>query len=123
VAVEYARGAALMVRSFVIKSIRQIDERYGQFGSDADLAAQIRRGSRKILLVPKARVRHYEEGESSALRRADFLHGQAVYLGKHQGFGVGLQARIGSVFGALASFRFGELRYLMGGQKIDGNQH
>jgi len=123
VAVEYPRGAALMVRSFVIKSTRQIDERYGQFGSDADLAAQIRRGSRKILLVPKARVRHFGGGGSSALLRADYLHGQAVYIGKHQGFGAGLRARIGSVLGALASFRLGELRYLMGGQKIDGNQH
>jgi len=123
VAVEYPRGAALMVRSFVLKSIRKIDERYGQFGSDADLAAQIRRGSRKILLVPKARVRHYGDGKSTPLQRADFLHGQAVYLGKHHGFGAGLRARIGSALGALTSFRFAELRYLMGGQKIDGNQH
>src|ERR1035438_10118382 len=32
--VEFARGAALMVRVYFIKAIRQIDERYGQFGSD-----------------------------------------------------------------------------------------
>ena len=43
VPVEYPRGAALMARIFNIKAIRQIDERYGQFGADADLAAQIRR--------------------------------------------------------------------------------
>src|SRR6185503_13120782 len=58
VPVEYPRGAALMVRIFNIKAIRQIDERYGQSGADADLAAQIRRASRKILLVPPARVLH-----------------------------------------------------------------
>ena len=41
IAVEYPRGAALMMRVFLIRAVRQIDERYGQFGGDADLAAQI----------------------------------------------------------------------------------
>jgi GT2 family glycosyltransferase len=121
--VAYPRGAALMVRAFVIKSTRQIDERYGQFGADADLAAQIRRGGRKILLVPQARVRHFPEPDDSPRLRADFLLGRAAYLGKHQGFAAGLQARLGSVLGALGGFRLGELRYLLAGQKIDGNQH
>lgn len=122
VAVEYPRGAALMVRAFVIKSTRQIDERYGQFGSDADLATLIRRAGRKILLVPAARVRHYGREGDSPLRRADFLLGRAAYLGKYQGFVAGLQARLGSILGPLASFRFGELSYTFSGQKIDGKQ-
>ena len=122
VPVVYPRGAALMVRAFVIKSIRQIDERYGQFGSDADLAAHIRRGSKKILLVPQARARHYGAADTPTVRRADFLLGRAVFLGKYQGFGAGLQARLASILGPLLSFRWGELRYTLGGQKIDGNQ-
>jgi GT2 family glycosyltransferase len=121
-AVAYSRGAALLVRAFVIKSTRQIDERYGQFGADAELAAQIRRGGRKILLVPQARVRHYPEADDSPIRHADFLLGRAAYLSKHHGFVAGMQARLGAILGALAGFRFGELRYLMAGQKIDGNQ-
>ena len=120
--VDYPRGAALMVRAFVIKSMRQLDERYGQFGTDADLAAQIRRGSRKILLVPAARVRHYGGADYPAVRRADFLLGRAAFIGKHMGFMPGLQARLGSIFGPLLSFRFGELKYTLSGQKIDGNQ-
>jgi len=44
----------LMMRVGLIRAIRQIDERYGQFGSDADLAAQIRKASKKLLLVPAA---------------------------------------------------------------------
>jgi GT2 family glycosyltransferase len=121
-AVEYARGAALMVRAFVIKSFRQIDERFGQFGSDADLAAQIRRGSRQILLVPDARVRHYAAGEASPLRHADFLLGRAAFAGKYQGFGAGVKERLASIFGPLFSFRWSELKYTLSGQKIDGNQ-
>jgi GT2 family glycosyltransferase len=122
IAVSYARGAALMVRAFVIKSIRQIDERYGQFGSDADLAAQIQRGGRKILLVPGARARHHGGADYGPMRQADFLIGRAVFLGKHQGFGAGLQARLASVLSPLISLRWGAMRYTLAGQKIDGTQ-
>ena len=120
--VEYPRGAALMMRVYVIRAVRQIDERYGQFGGDADLAAQILRASKKILLDPAARVRHYGSGAYSALERADFLLGRAVFMGKYLGFAAGLRARLAAVFGPLLSFRFGELRYTLAGQKIDGTQ-
>ena len=106
-AVEFPRGAALMLRVYFIKAIRQIDERYGQFGSDADLAAEIRRASRKILLVPAARVRHQGRSGYSAMERADFLSSRAVFLGKYQGFGAGLQARIAAVLGPLVGIPAG----------------
>jgi N-acetylglucosaminyl-diphospho-decaprenol L-rhamnosyltransferase len=121
-AVEYPRGAALMVRVFYIKAIRQIDERYGQFGADADLAMQIRKASRKILLVQSARVCHEGGGAYDSLERADFLLSRAVFLGKYYGFGAGLQARMAAVFGPLLGFRFGELKHTLAGQKIDGTQ-
>jgi hypothetical protein len=121
-AVEFARGAALMVRVYFIKAIRQIDDRYGQFGSDADLAAEIRRASRKILLVPAARVRHEGRTQYTAIERADFLQSRAVFLGKYEGFGAGIKARIASVLGPLFGFRLGELKYTISGQKIDGTQ-
>ena len=122
VPVDYPRGAALMMRVFLIKSIRQIDERYGQFGGDADLAMQIRRGGKKILLVPGARARHHGRAEWTALERADFRLGMAVFLGKYQGFGAGVQARLAAIFSPLVSFRLGELKYTLAGQKIDGTQ-
>jgi GT2 family glycosyltransferase len=121
-AVQYARGAALMVRVYFIKAIRQIDARYGQFGSDADLAAEIRRASRKILLVPAARVWHRGAAQYSKIERADLLQARATFLGKYYGFGAGLKARLGSIFGPLLGLRFGELRYTIAGQKIDGTQ-
>jgi N-acetylglucosaminyl-diphospho-decaprenol L-rhamnosyltransferase len=122
VAVSYARGAALMLRAFVIKSIRQLDERYGQFGSDADLAAHIRSGGKKILLVPEARARHHDGGGWDTLRRGDFMLGRITFIGKYQGFVASLKARVGAILGALVSFRWGELRSTFGGQKIDGTQ-
>ncbi len=120
--VEYPRGAALMARVFYIKKIRQIDERYGQFGADADLAMQIRRAGRKILLVPEARVRHEPRAGYPAIERADYLLGRSVFLGKYVGFLSGIQARIGAVLGPLFGFRFGELKFTISGQKINGTQ-
>jgi GT2 family glycosyltransferase len=121
-AVEYARGAALMMRVTAIKAIRQIDERYGQFGSDADLAEQVRRASKQILLVPEARVRHHGQDGYTTEEQADFLLGRAVFLGKYQGFLAGLKARIGAILGPLMRLQLGQLKYTVPGQKIDGTK-
>jgi len=120
--VEYPRGAALMMRVGLIRAIRQIDERYGQFGSDADLAAQIRKASKKLLLVPAARVRHAGSPGYSSAEHADFLMGRAVFIGKYRGIAAGLQSRIASVLSPLFSFRLGVFRYTVAGQRIDGTQ-
>jgi GT2 family glycosyltransferase len=121
-AVPYATGAALMVRSFFLKAMRHVDERYGQFGSDAELCFKIRSGGKKILLVSAARAVHIgREGDSEA-RIADFKLGRAVYLAKHSGFFAGLGARIVDTFAALGAFQFGRFFDLISGQKIDGTQ-
>jgi GT2 family glycosyltransferase len=122
VSVEYPRGAALMARVFYIKATRQIDERFGQFGGDADLAAQFRRASKKVLLVRDVRVFHLGAGQYDSLERADMLLAHATFLGKYRGFMPGAMARLGSIFGPLFGFRFGELRHTLAGQKIDGTQ-
>jgi hypothetical protein len=120
--VEFPRGAALMIRVFVIKAVRQIDEHYGQFGADADLAMQLRRASKKILLLPTVQARHQGSQGYSAAERADFLLGRAVFVGKYAGLAAGLRARLAAIFGPLLAFRFGELKYTLPGQKIDGTQ-
>jgi GT2 family glycosyltransferase len=121
-AVDYSRGAALMFRSFFFKAMRQIDERYGQFGGDAELCYQIRRAGKKILIMPDARARHYGHDDESGLRAADVRLGQATFLAKRLGFWAGLKARIGAAFGALARLRLREFRHLLAGEKIDGSQ-
>jgi len=67
-------------------------------------------------------VRHEGRAAYSAIERADFLQSRAVFLGKYEGFGAGLKARMASVFGPLFGFRLGELKYTISGQKIDGTQ-
>jgi len=120
--VEYPRGAALMMRVYVIRAVRQIDERYGQFGADADISFQIRRAARKFILLPHVRVRHYGREWDDALRQADARAGAAVFTGKYRGFVAGLTARIGSAIGCLLTLRLQQFYYLASGQKIDGSQ-
>ena len=122
-AVEYAAGAALMLRAFFLKALRQIDERYGQFGSDAELAWQLNRSGKKTLLIAAARVLHHgRSGRDSPVRRADWAIGRAAYRGKYHGLAAGLMARAGAALSALAGLRLGELKHLLAGQRIDGSQ-
>lgn len=133
--VEYPRGAALMVRGFLLKAMRQIDERYGVYGSDAEVCYQIRRAGKKILLLPSIRAMHHVEASSSrpvtrALVSADRRLGIAAYLAKHFGFAAGLSSRVSAMLaGAAALLRFRDIRYnfahlkfVLTGQKIDGTQ-
>jgi N-acetylglucosaminyl-diphospho-decaprenol L-rhamnosyltransferase len=120
--VDYPRGAAFMMRVGLIRAVRQIDERFGQFGGDADLAAQISRAGKKILLLPTVKVLHHGSEGYSTAERADFLLARAAFAAKYFGFGAGLKQRLAAVFGPLFSFRFGELTRTVSGQKVDGTQ-
>jgi hypothetical protein len=116
--VDYPRGAALMMRRFFFTAMRQIDERYGQFGSDADLCFQIRRAGKKILLVPQARARHEGRAGESDLRMADRKQGTAAWIGKYGGFWSGLRAQIAAIFGALGSLQLTVLKYLLAARRL-----
>ena len=51
-------GAAIMVRGFFLKAMRQFDELYGNFGSDLDLCAQVDHRANKKIRVVAIRSRH-----------------------------------------------------------------
>jgi GT2 family glycosyltransferase len=123
-----------MVRAFFLRAMRQIDERYGTYGSDAELCFQVNRSAKRVLLLPATRVVHHGRTEFDASERAardaDFKLGMALYLKKRFGILRGTVFRIAVAFGAfggLVSLR--EFRYHLGlfgalwsGQKIDGTQ-
>ncbi len=123
--VECASGAAIMFRSFFLKSMREIDAHYGNFGSDIELCAQVRRSGKKVLVLHQVHAVHGKTSDDSSSRlraqsAADRELGIAVYLSKHFGFWPGLKHRMGRSFGALLAFRLNELKLLVSGQKIDG---
>lgn len=116
-----ATGAAMMVRRFLINAMRRVDERYGNYGSDLELAMQIRRANKKIVIVEGATAIHRpQEADKRASFTADRQLGTAAFLGKYHGFFPGMTYRIGRTLGALVTFQLGRFRYLISGQKIDG---
>jgi GT2 family glycosyltransferase len=121
IAVDYARGAALMIRKFFLTAMREIDERYGQYGSDADLCFQIRRAGKKILILPHLRTVHHG-GPDSDLKEGDVKVGIAGWMGKFYGVAAGVKARAGAALGALVRLQLSQVRYIVSGQKIDGTQ-
>ena len=124
IAVECASGAAIMFRQFVLHSLRQIDERYGNFGSDVELCAQLRRASKKIVVLRAVTAIH-ESAPSpmySNVLAGDRVAGLAVFLSKHHGFFSSLLYRLKAALSALFSFRFQVLAGALSGQKIDGTR-
>ncbi len=116
-------GAAVMVRRSFLQSMPQLDERYGSYGCDLDLCAQvIRRAGKKIRVVPSVRAVQGGEATEEALAHADRENGIAVFLGKYYGAGGGWLYRLRSTLGALLRFRLGLAKSLITGQKIDGTQ-
>ena len=126
VPVEYATFEAFLVRKYFVKGINYLDERYGEFWSDAELCYQIRRASRKSLALPQVTALytpHSPYSESSKnIMDADRVHGLAVYFGKHYGFLTGLLFRIKSILKALITLRLPLFVALVSGTKIDGSQ-
>lgn len=125
--VEYSSFEGLMARKYFIRGINYLDDRYGEFGADAELAFQIRRAGRKTVVYPELRVVQHRtaepiSGAADNLLTADRVHGTAVYLSKHFGFFTGLTFRIAQIFKALGSFRFPLLLGLVSGEKVDGSQ-
>ena len=126
VEVEYATFQAFLVRKYFVKGINYLDERYGESMSDAELCYQIRRASRKALVLPRVTALYtagspYSEA-SHTLLEADRIHGAAVYFAKHYGLLNGFVFRIKSVLKALFTFRLGLFAAVISGSKIDGSQ-
>src|SRR5579871_6620865 len=126
VSVEYATFHALLVRKYFVKGINYLDERYGEFGSDAELSYQIRRAARKTLALPQVTALYTPcspySNSAQTILAADRIHGAAVYFGKHYGFLSDLLFRIKSALGALFTLRLGLFAALVSGSKIDGSQ-
>lgn len=123
VPVEYASRSAIMVRKQFVQGMNYFDERYGHYWGDAELAFQIRKASKKTLILPAARaVWHAFDEPKSKKLEADRWVGASAFLSKHYGFGAGFSFIFAATLKALFSFNFGLFMPLMTSQKIDGNQ-
>ena len=57
-------NGAIMVRRFLLNALRNIDERYGNYGSDIELSMQVRRANKKIVIVYGATAVHSPESQN-----------------------------------------------------------
>jgi hypothetical protein len=126
VPVEYATFHAFLVRKFFLKGLNYLDERYGDSWADAELCYQIRRVSRKTLVLPRVTALYTPGGgyaeSARTILTADRVHGAAVFFGKHYGFAAGLLFRMKAILKALFTFRLPLFAALISGGKIDGSQ-
>ncbi len=123
--VEYPGFDALLVRKQFLRGMNFLDERFGQYWADADLAMKIRQSGKKIRLHPGVRAILQPGADplaGDALAEADRTLGAAAFLAKYQGFSAGLTFRLAAVLKALAHFEFHRVSLLVGGQKLDGSQ-
>lgn len=122
VVAECVSGAAIMVRTQFLNALRTIDERYGTYGSDIELCAQVRRSGKKVVILGNVPAIHHwaVSPVSKSALEGDRAHGTAAFLGKHHGTMSGLTARLGSGLGGLATLHFSKVLGAFSGQKIDG---
>jgi GT2 family glycosyltransferase len=115
-------GAAIMFRTFFLRALRQIDERYGTYGGIIELCMQVRRANRKIVVLREVTAVH-EQLVSPVNRgtlEGDRTSGTAVFLGRHYGFVTGILYRLKSGLAGLFTFRFKVVAGALAGAKIDG---
>ena len=122
VPVELHDGSALLIRKRAIQGINYLDERFGESWGDCDLAFQIRKAGRKILLLGdvRATVREKAVPFGGVLFEADRAVGAVGYAGKNFGFMAGLGLRLKIALGALLSGELGLMSRVVEGRKIDG---
>lgn len=125
--VDGATFDAMMARKYFVRGINFLDEKFGEYWADVDLAFQIRRSGKKILALPNVSCTYTPRRErfpDSALKvlEADRITGAARYFGKYYGFLSGLTFRIKAILGALFSFQLGLFAAALSGRKVDGTQ-
>lgn len=121
--VECTSGAAIMFRSFAFRSLRQIDERYGAYGSSIEICVQMRRASKKVVILHSVTAIHEKMASvvPAAVLAGDRAAGTAVFLGKHYGSMSGTFYRLKTGLAAFFGLRFSVAAGAISGQKIDGS--
>lgn len=124
VGVECVSGAAVMFRSFIFNALRPIDERYGNYGSNLEICAQMRRAGKKVVILRDIRAVHegFESPWPKSSLAGDRAVGTGAFLSKHNGIGAGLTYRLKTSLAALFTLRISILAGAISGQKIDGTR-
>ena len=115
-------GAATMYRMYFLRAIRQIDESYGTYGPDIELAWQVSRSGKKNAILRDVSAVHLalRSPVKAGVLAGDRASGTAAFLGIHSGMMTGLLYRLKAGLAGVLTFRFGVVSGVFGGVKIDG---
>jgi GT2 family glycosyltransferase len=138
-AVERHDGKALLLRRQTLLGIHYLDEQYGEAWIDLELAWQIRRAGKKILVLPDVPARLNKDAALwkpsepgvRAAYDADAASGAARYISKQAGTMSGILFRLSLVLTTLLQlltfsdfgYRSALLSRLASSSKIDGTDH
>ena len=119
---ECVSGAAIMFRGFFLRAIRQIDECYGDYGSNIEVCAQMKRAGKKIVILRNVTAVHGDKPSSMSASdlEGDRAAATAAFLSKHHGFMAGAMYRLKAGLGGLLRFQFAVAGGAFSGTKIDG---
>jgi len=72
-----------MFRAIFLRALRHIEERYGTYGSDIEICAQMRRAAKKIIVLQSVTAIHESAPSpvSASALEADRVAGTAAFLG------------------------------------------
>jgi len=123
VTAEALSGAALMFRAIFLRALRQVEEKYGNFGSHLEISARMKRTAKKIVVLTAVTAIHESApcGIPQGKLDADRFSGTAEFLSLHSGFAAGFLYRLKTALVGLLTFRFDKVGGALGGEKIDGN--
>jgi glycosyltransferase involved in cell wall biosynthesis len=128
---------AILLRRITIQGMNYLDEKFGEYWGDVEVAFQIKRAGKRMVMVNDLKVRldraaaplwrPSEPGDRAAFS-ADAANGAVVYTSKHFGFGASLSLRLKVILGAfLRTITFQDFGYsssllsrAISGYKIDG---
>lgn len=120
---ECVLGAAVMYRLYFLRAIRQIDESYGTYGPDVELAWQVKKAGKSAVILRDVQAVHYalQSPVKRAVLAGDRAAGTATYLGIHVGTGAGLLYRATRGLGAVLTLQISVATGLFTGARIDGS--
>jgi len=79
--IDWAKGAALMVRRAILSELGAFDEQFWIYGEEIDLCYRIQKASWKIVFYPHAVIRHHEKQSSRQHSTVMFIQNyKSLYL-------------------------------------------
>ena len=123
-AVDYPRGAPIMVRRELLRAMNYLDNRFGHAWSDLEMCWRIRSGGKQIVAMPDVPVQMPAAGRHpiEPLEWIDSAHGIATWIGLHHGTATAIRFRVSAALTAVSRGKLGAVAGILSGEKIDGNQ-